>query len=44
MGYVADNTNLVVPFIIPLIGYMFVFLYALRLVRGYRNDIGTTVK
>ena len=44
MGYVADNTNLVVPFIIPLIGYMFVFLYALRLVRGYRNDIETTMK
>lgn len=35
MGYVADNTNLVVPFIIPLLGYVVVFLYALRLVKSH---------
>ena len=28
MGYVADQTNLVVPFLIPFIGYFIVLLYA----------------
>lgn len=31
MGYVADQTNLIVPFIIPLIGYLLILFYALRL-------------
>ena len=33
MGMIADKTNLVVPFIIPLIGYLLILLYALRLRR-----------
>ena len=37
MGYVADSTNLVVPFVIPLAGYALVFLYALKLVRNHRH-------
>lgn len=37
MGYVADSTNLVVPFVIPLAGYALVFLHALKLVRNHRH-------
>lgn len=33
MGYIADTTNMVIPFFIPWIGYAVVLLYALRLVR-----------
>ncbi len=33
MGMIADKTNLVVPFIIPLIGYLLILFYALRLRR-----------
>ena len=33
MGYVADQTNLVVPFLIPFIGYFMVLLYASELSR-----------
>ena len=33
MGYIADRTNLVQPFIIPLAGFAVVFCYALHLVR-----------
>ena len=33
MGYIADRTNLVLPFIIPLAGFAVVFCYALHLVR-----------
>ena len=31
MGYVADQTNLTIPFIIPLLGYSLILFYALRL-------------
>ena len=31
MGYVADHTNLVLPFVIPLLGYLVVLFYARRL-------------
>jgi FHS family L-fucose permease-like MFS transporter len=31
MGVVADATNLVVPFIIPLVGYIIVALYGFGL-------------
>jgi len=38
MGYVADHTNLVVPFVIPLIGYCVVLAYALSMgIRGERG-------
>lgn len=33
MGYVADHTNLIVPFVIPLAGYVLILFYALRLTR-----------
>ena len=33
MGYVADETNLVVPFLIPFVGYFIVLLYASELSR-----------
>lgn len=33
MGYVADETNLVMPFLIPFIGYFIVLLYASELSR-----------
>lgn len=33
MGYVADQTNLVVPFLIPFVGYFIVLLYASELSR-----------
>ena len=33
MGIVADNTNLVIPFIIPLFGYVIVLLFASGLTR-----------
>lgn len=33
MGYVADETNLVMPFLIPFIGYFVVLLYASELSR-----------
>lgn len=31
MGFVADQTNLIVPFFIPLAGYLLILFYALRL-------------
>ena len=39
MGYVADQTNLVVPFLIPFIGYFIVLLYASELSR--KSRVGT---
>ena len=33
MGMIADKTNLIVPFIVPLIGYLLILFYALRLRR-----------
>lgn len=39
MGYVADHTNLDVPFLIPFIGYFVVLLFASELTRkGNRED------
>ena len=35
MGIVADNTNLVIPFIIPLFGYIVVLLFASELTRKH---------
>ena len=34
MGLIADHVNLVVPFVIPLIGFAVVTAYALRLRHG----------
>ena len=34
MGVIADNTNLVTPFFIPLFGYIIVLLFALKLVKA----------
>lgn len=31
MGWLADNSTLFVPFVIPLVGFVFVLLYAIRL-------------
>ena len=39
MGYVADQTNLVVPFLIPFIGYFVVLLFASELSRKGNKDI-----
>ena len=33
MGYVADRTNLITPFLIPLVGYAVILVYALVLSR-----------
>ena len=40
MGYVADHTNLTVPFLIPFIGYFVVLLFASELSRKAHNDSG----
>lgn len=37
MGYVADQTNLVLPFMIPFIGYFVVLLFALELTRKHKQ-------
>jgi FHS family L-fucose permease-like MFS transporter len=43
MGMIADNSNPVTPFFIPLAGYIIVFLYAFRLMRrGFSK--GCTLK
>lgn len=39
MGYVADQTNLTVPFMIPLIGYFVVLLFALELSRTKKDKV-----
>lgn len=39
MGYVADQTNLVVPFLIPFIGYFVVLLFASELSRKGNKDV-----
>lgn len=39
MGYVADQTNLVVPFLIPFIGYFVVLLFASELSRKCNKDV-----
>ena len=31
MGYIADRTNLITPFLIPLAGYIIILVYALVL-------------
>lgn len=38
MGYVADQTNLVLPFIIPFIGYFVVLLFASELTRKHKHS------
>lgn len=38
MGYVADQTNLTVPFLIPFIGYFVVLLFASELSRKAHSD------
>lgn len=38
MGYVADQTNLVLPFMIPFIGYFVVLLFASELTRKYKHS------
>lgn len=37
MGYVADQTNLVLPFMIPFIGYFVVLLFASELTRKHKH-------
>lgn len=37
MGLVADNTNNIIPFVIPLAGFAVVFAYAFRLTAGSRR-------
>ena len=37
MGYIADTTNHVLPFIIPAVGFSVVTLYAIYLLRGRRQ-------
>ena len=37
MGYVADRTNLVLPFMIPFIGYFVVLLFASELTRKHKQ-------
>lgn len=37
MGYVADQTNLVLPFMIPFIGYFVVLLFASELTRKHKQ-------
>ncbi|MBQ6162241.1 MAG: MFS transporter [Prevotella sp.] len=41
MGYIADNTNSVLPFILPLVGYVIVMLYAFTMVK-HKNAIVNT--
>ena len=36
MGYIADHTNAVIPFVLPLLGFAIVALYAYRMVKGKR--------
>ena len=36
MGYVADRTNLIIPFLIPLVGYAIILVYAVVLRRKTR--------
>lgn len=38
MGYVADHTNIVVPFAIPLIGYVVLLLFACEANRRWRES------
>lgn len=38
MGYVADQTNLVLPFVIPFIGYFVVLLFASELTRKHKHS------
>lgn len=38
MGYVADQTNLVLPFMIPFIGYFVVLLFASELTRKHKRS------
>ena len=38
MGYVADQTNLVLPFMIPFIGYFVVLLFASELTRKHKQS------
>lgn len=38
MGYVADQTNLVLPFMIPFIGYFVVLLFASELTRKHKHS------
>lgn len=37
MGIVADNTNTIIPFVIPLVGFAVVLAYAFRLTVGARS-------
>ena len=37
MGIIADCTNLVIPFFIPLIGYSIILVYALVLMRRWKE-------
>ena len=37
MGLVADNTNNIIPFVIPLAGFAVVLAYAFRLTAGSRR-------
>lgn len=39
MGYVADTVNMVIPFIIPWIGYAVVLAYAWRLIRKQKGEL-----
>lgn len=39
MGYVADTVNMVVPFVIPWIGYAIVLAYAWRLMRKRQGEL-----
>ena len=39
MGYVADTVNMVVPFIIPWIGYAVVLAYAWKLMRKRKGEL-----
>lgn len=39
MGYVADNVNMVVPFVIPWIGYAIVLAYAWKLMRKRQGKV-----
>ena len=36
MGMIADNSNLIMPFVIPLVGFAIVLLFAAKLVRDGR--------
>ena len=39
MGYVADTVNMVVPFVIPWIGYAIVLAYAWKLMRKRKGEL-----